>query len=422
MKFFEELEWRGLVFDTSHEEVKEKLNAGGMSFYAGYDPTARSLQIGNLLQVITQMRLQRAGHKPYVLVGGATGMIGDPSGKSDERNLLDTNELQNNIEAQKKQLERFLDFSGDNGAVLVNNADWTSGVGYLEFLRDVGKRFRLSEMLAKDSVKSRLSSDAGISYTEFSYQILQANDYRILNRDHNVTLQIGGSDQWGNITAGIDLTRKMNGNQVYAFVTPLVTDSNGKKFGKSEGGKAIYLDAEMTSPYQMYQYLMNSDDKMVISYLKFFSFKSKEEIETLEKQTEAEPHLRAAQKVLASEVTEMVHGPEGLEMAMRATQFFFGQKIENLDDREIADIFSEIPSVSIAKSELGKVAILDLLAQTPLFKSKGEARRSLQQKGVYLNNNQIEEQEMVINDQHLASPSALVIRKGKKSYCLVKFE
>jgi tyrosyl-tRNA synthetase len=421
MKFFEEMKWRGLVENTSHDEIEEQLNDKKISFYAGFDPTSRSLQIGNLMTVMTMKRLQLAGHTPYVLVGGATGMIGDPSGKSDERNLLSTDDLEKNVEALKDQLSRFLNFSGENAAVMVNNADWTAGISFLEFLRDVGKRFRLSEMLAKDSVKSRLNSDAGISYTEFSYQILQANDFRVLNKNHDVKLQIGGGDQWGNITAGIDLSRKMNGNQVFGLVTPLVLDASGQKFGKSVGGKTIYLDSEMTSPYQMYQYLMNSDDKNVVTYLKYFSFKSVEEIQNLEKETAEQPHLRTAQKALASEVVEMVHGKEALEMAIKATQFFFGQKIENLDDREIEDIFSEIPSVSLNLQDLGNIQILDLLAQTPLFKSKGEARRSLQQKGVYLNNNQIEELELTIGKEHLASPTSLVIRKGKKSYCLVRF-
>ncbi|MCP4913405.1 MAG: tyrosine--tRNA ligase [Oligoflexia bacterium] len=422
-KVSEDFIQRGLIENVSHEEIKEKLDGESLGFYCGYDPTAKSLQIGNLFAVVTMKRLQMAGHKPYVLVGGATGMIGDPSGKSDERNLLDSDTLQANIDGQRKQLERLLDFEGENAAVLVNNFDWMSGFSYLEFLRDVGKRFRLSEMLAKDSVKSRLNSDAGISYTEFSYQMLQAYDFAYLNKKHNVKLQIGGGDQWGNITAGIDLTRKLHSNQVYGMVIPLVTDSNGKKFGKSEGGKTIYLDPDMTSPYQMYQYLMNSDDQSVIQYLKYFTFLSLEEISQLEKVTAETPHLREAQKRLAKEVTEYVHGEEGLASALQATQFFFGGKIENISDKDVQSIFADVPSVEMNKSDLsGELNVLDMLAETPLFKSKGEARRSVTQKGVYINNNTIEGIDYIVTDKDLASESSLVVRKGKKNYCVITFK
>jgi tyrosyl-tRNA synthetase len=422
MKLSEDLKFRNIIDNVSNEEIYEKLDAGGMKFYVGYDPTASSLQIGNLFVVITMMRLQNAGHTPFALVGGATGMIGDPSGKSSERNLLDADTLTKNIAGQTKQLMHFLNFEGDNKAVVVNNFDWMNGFSYLEFLRDVGKRFRVSEMLAKDSVKSRLNSDAGISYTEFSYQILQAYDFCHLNKNHGVNLQLGGSDQWGNVTAGIDLTRKMNSNQVYGLMVPLVTDSNGNKFGKSEGGTAIYLCPDMTSPYQMYQYLLNSDDESVIKYLKYFTFLSHEEINNLEEKTKSEPHLRTAQKTLASEVVKLVHGEKGVESAARATSFFFGGTIENVSDEEVSSIFADVPALDLNRAELGNVAILDLLAQTPLFKSKGEARRSLQQKGIYLNNIQVADMDLVVNKESLASESSLVIRKGKKNYCVVRFK
>ena len=421
MNLVDDLKYRNIIDNTSHDELLDKLNEGGLKFYVGYDPTAKSLQIGNLFVVITMMRLQKAGHTPYVLVGGATGMIGDPSGKNSERNLLDQETLQSNINGQKAQLESFLEFSGSNAAVMVNNFDWMSGFGYLEFLRDVGKRFRLSEMMAKDSVKSRLNSDAGISYTEFSYQILQAYDFCHLNKTHGVKLQIGGSDQWGNMTAGIDLTRKMNSDQVYTMTVPLVTDSNGNKFGKSEGGATIYLDPDMTSPYKMYQYLLNSDDESVVKYLKYFTFLDHDTINALETKTKDEPHLREAQKTLASEVVKLVHGEKGLESATRATGFFFGGAIENVSDKEVASIFADVPALDLQASDLGTVSILDLLAQTPLFKSKGEARRSLQQKGVYINNHQVQEMEMVVTKDNLASETSLVIRKGKKNYCVVRF-
>jgi tyrosyl-tRNA synthetase len=423
-KLSAELRARGLVEISSHDEIDELIDGekGSLNFYVGFDPTSSSIQIGNFLGVVTMMRMQRAGHTPYILVGGATGMIGDPSGKSAERNLLDEETLHQNVEAIKTQLSKFLSFEGDNAAVVVNNLDWMSKFSFLDFLRIVGKRFRLTEMLAKDSVKSRLSSESGISYTEFSYQMLQAYDFAHLAKEHDVTLQMGGSDQWGNITAGIDLTRKMHGIQAYGLVTPLVTDANGKKFGKSEGGNTIYLDENVTSPYQMYQYLLNSDDKSVIDYLKYYTFKSLEEIADLEKQTIDEPHRRAAQKELALCVVEMAHGKSGVEAALRATSFFFGGTIENVSDAEVASIFADVPSVELERGTLETgYSVLDMLAATPLFKSKGEARRSVEQKGVYLNNLSISSVEMSVQLEHLASESSLVIRKGKKNYCVVKF-
>jgi tyrosyl-tRNA synthetase len=420
-----DLRARGLVEISSHDEIDALIDGekGPINFYVGFDPTSSSIQIGNFLGVVTMMRMQKAGHTPYILVGGATGMIGDPSGKSAERNLLDGDTLHKNVEAIKAQLSKFLSFEGDNAAVVVNNLDWMSKFTFLDFLRIVGKRFRLSDMLAKDSVKSRLSSESGISYTEFSYQMLQAYDFAHLCKEHKVTLQMGGSDQWGNITAGIDLARKMHSTQVYGLVTPLVTDSNGKKFGKSEGGNTIYLDGNVTSPYQMYQYLLNSDDKSVIDYLKFYTFKSLEEIAELEKQTADEPHKRVAQKQLAESVVEMAHGREGLDAALRATSFFFGGTIENVTDAEVSSIFSDVPSVEFTKEQLETgINILEVLAQTPLFKSKGEARRSVDQKGVYINNLSVESTDLSVTRENLASESSLVIRKGKKNYCVVKFQ
>ncbi len=421
MKLSEELKYRGLIENVSNEEIYEKLDNGKVKFYVGFDPTASSIQIGNFLSVVTMKRLQLAGHTPYILVGGATGMIGDPSGKSAERNLLDGDTLNQNVEAMKKQLSKFLNFEGDNGAVLVNNFDWIGKFSFLEFLRVVGKRFRLSEMLAKDSVKSRLNSEAGISYTEFSYQMIQSYDFAHLAEAHDVILQMGGGDQWGNITAGIDLARKMHSKQVYGAVTPLVTDSNGNKFGKSEGG-AIYIDPDKTSPYQMYQFLLNSDDSKVIQYLLYYTFLSVEEINELKEKMESEPHLRAAQKALAHEVVKFAHGEEGLEAAQRATSFFFGGTIENVTDKDVASIFADVPSVEVSKSELDAgINVLDLLALLPLFKSKGEARRSVGQKGVYLNNIQVEAEDKMVTRADLASESSLVFRKGKKNYCVVKF-
>lgn len=422
MNFYEELEARGLIADVSNPELKNVLNTQKISFYIGYDPTAKSLQIGNLFAIITMKRFQDAGHKPYVLLGGATGMIGDPSGKSTERVLLTEEVIHANIEAQKLQFKRILNFEGTNPATMVNNYDWMGKFSFLEFLRDVGKRFRISEMIAKESVKKRLESEVGLSFTEFCYQMLQAYDFRHLSKEHDIILQMGGGDQWGNITAGIDYTRKMDQKQVYGLVIPLVTDSNGNKFGKSEGGTAIYLDPEMTSPYQMYQYLLNSEDASVVRYLKYFTFLSLDEIATLEQKTVTEPHLREAQKVLAREVVTLVHGTNGFEAAMNATNIFFGQKIENLKDKDLINIFKDVPSIEVEKSTLeAGMPILDLLALTPLFASKGEARRSLDQKGVYLNNSSVEDNALVLNASHLASETCMVFRKGKKNYCVVKF-
>lgn len=422
MNFYQELEDRGLIADVSNPELKELLNTKKISFYIGYDPTAKSLQIGNLFAIITMKRFQNAGHKPYVLLGGATGMIGDPSGKSTERVLLTEEVIKENIEAQKKQFQKILKFDGENPAIMVNNYDWMGKFSFLEFLRDVGKKFRISEMIAKESVKKRLESEVGLSFTEFCYQMLQAYDFRHLSLNHDIILQMGGGDQWGNITAGIDYTRKMDGRQVYGLVIPLVTDSNGNKFGKSEGGTAIYLDPEMTSPYQMYQYLLNSEDASVVKYLKYFTFLSLDEIAALEAKTVNEPHLREAQKVLASEVVKLVHGEEGLNAALNATKIFFGEKITNLKDKDLTAIFKDVPSVELPRAELqAGIPLLDLLAKTPLFPSKSEARRSVEQKGVYLNNDTMPEMTTAINESHLASETCMVIRKGKKNYCVIKF-
>lgn len=423
MNFYQELVARGLIEATSSEELPDLLNTKKISFYIGYDPTAKSLQIGNLFALITMKRFQNAGHRPYVLIGGATGMIGDPSGKNSERVLLTEEVIQVNIEAQKKQFQRVLDFNcGENSAVMVNNYDWMGKFSFIEFLRDVGKRFRVTEMLAKESVKNRINSEVGISFTEFTYQMLQAYDFKFLAKEHNVVLQMGGGDQWGNITAGIDLTRKMDGKQVYGIVIPLVTDAHGNKFGKSEGGTAIYLDPEMTSPYQMYQYLLNSDDASVVKYLKYFTFLSLDEIALLEQKTISEPHLREAQKVLASEVVKIVHDEAGLQSALSATKIFFGEKIANLKDKDLMSIFRDVPSVELKREVLSAgLSLLELLAMTPLFGSKGEAKRSVEQKGVYLNNDSVTDMALILNEQNLASETCMVIRKGKKNYCVVKF-
>lgn len=412
---------RGLIALLSDEGVGDCFDREQVLFYAGYDPSGPSLQLGNLFAVVTMRRLQLAGHKPVVLLGGATGMIGDPSGKSTERNLLDEATIEQNLTSIRKQLERLLDFGpGKTQAVFVDNREWFKPFSFLEFLRDVGKRFRLGEMLAKDSVKRRLESPEGISFTEFSYQILQAYDFLHLYRTMGVKLQIGGCDQWGNITAGIDLVRRVENATVYGMVIPLVTDSQGNKFGKSEGG-AIYLDPQRTSPYQMYQYLLNSDDAKVIEYLFYFTFLGEEEIRELEKATATRPEERFAQKRLAEEVVSYVHGSEGLASALRATRIFFGETVENISEEELATIFADAPSITIGRDALSRgIPLYELLASSPLFSSKSEARRAIRQHGVYLNNRPVEDEGRIVTNADLPCRNALLLRKGKKNYCLVR--
>ena len=420
----DDLRARGIWEMASHEDLEILLNKEKLTFYVGFDPTSKSLQIGNLFVLMTMIRLQRAGHRPVALIGGATGMIGDPSGKSVERQFLSQETLSQYQEGLRAQLEKFLDFKGKkNGALLLNNYDWIHSFSFLQMLRDVGKCFRLNEMLAKDSVKSRLKTEEGLSYTEFSYQVLQSYDFAHLYQNYHCQLQLGATDQWGNITAGIDFTRKSLGSRVFGLVIPLVTDAQGNKFGKSQGAKTIYLDPEMTSPYEMYQFFLNCEDCVVGRYLRYYTFLSLEVIEGLERELGEQAHLRQAQKTLAGEVVGFVHGQEGLDMAERATQFFFGEKIENLSDREVEILFSHIPSTEISRSFLSGEGgdLLEMLAQTPLFESKGQARRSVQQKGVYLNNRVIEEIDFKVNSSCLASESALILRKGKKNYCVIKF-
>ncbi len=421
MNTLETLVERGIVDTVSDPGLAELFEKEMVSFYIGYDPSFKSLQLGNLFAIITMRRLQELGHRPVALVGGGTGAIGDPSGRSTERNLLDADQVQANVRAIRAQLERLIDFSdGKNAAVLVNNYDWLSSFNLLGFLRDVGRRFRVSEMLAKESVKRRMEAEDGISYTEFTYQILQAYDYLHLYQTLGVKLQCGGGDQWGNITAGIDLIRKVESAQVFGMVIPLVTDSKGMKFGKSLGG-AVYLDPDISSPYQMYQFLMNAEDVCVVDYLKYYTFLSLAEIRELAKEVEKRPEARTAQKTLASEVVKFVHGGAGLAAAGKATRIFFGEAIDNLKDSDLAGIFAGVPSIEIARDVLATgVNIVDLLAGVPLWKGKNDVRRSIEQRGAYLNNRPIESTDLKIDLSSLASPSAMVVRKGKKNYALIK--
>ncbi len=423
MQIFSELKNRGVIQTISDPILERLFNSESLSFFTGYDPTAKSLQLGNLFMIMTMKRLQLAGHRPIILVGGATGLIGDPAGKVSERVLLDSATVIANAQAIQKQLEHFLEFNdSSNGAILVNNMDWFKDFSLIEYMRTIGKYFRIGDMLAKDSVQSRLASESGMSLTEFTYQTLQAYDFCYLNQKFGVSLQIGGSDQWGNITAGIDYTRKVSGQQVYGMVIPLVTDANGQKFGKSVAG-SIYLDAELTSPYQLYQYLLNTDDAHVIQYLNYFTFLSLKAIQELEQKTIQTPAERWAQKILAESVTEFVHGQEGLAFAKRAAHVFFGGSLESVSAQELAALFKEVPSLQKSMHCLQEgIPILDFVSDQFLFKSKSDLRRAIQQQGVYLNNQVIPHAEYRVTQKDLLMGNMIVFRKGKKNYFLIRFE
>lgn len=424
-----ELQWRGLLQQTTDEAHLGKwLNEAPRTLYAGFDPTANSLHVGHLMAVMILRRFQKAGHRPIALVGGATGMIGDPSGKSQERNLLSVDALRANVSAMESQLRQFLNFdSGPNAAILLNNFDWMSGFTFLTFLRDVGKHFPVNVMLSKDSVKSRIArDDAGISYTEFSYMLLQAYDFAYLQQQHGCELQVGGSDQWGNITAGIDLARRMHGVQLFGMTCPLLTNSEGNKMGKTERG-AVWLSPDKTSPYQFYQYWVNVADADAGKCLRFLTELSRDEIEAIEAASAAEPHLRIGQKRLAEEVTRLVHGEAGLASAQRATQMFFeilgGAEITNLSDEQVSEIFADVPSKALARTQLegAGLNILDAFVEAGLAKSKGEARRTIDQGGAYLNNRRVDDVNRTITTSDLASETTIVLRSGKKKYALLQF-
>jgi tyrosyl-tRNA synthetase len=425
MTLLEELEARGLIHQqTNHEELSDRLRDDSISLYVGVDPTADSIHVGHLVAVLTLRRFQQHGHQPIVLIGGATGMIGDPSGRSEERQLITREELDHNIAGIREQLAGFIDFSDEEkGAQLVDNYEWTKDVSYIDWLRDVGKHFTINYMIAKESVRRRLEDrDQGISYTEFSYMLLQANDFYVLKRDHDCVLQIGGSDQWGNITAGVELIRRKGEGSAYGITFPLVTTSTGEKFGKS-AGNAIWLDPERTSPYQFYQYFVRSEDADVGKYLRYFSFRSLEEIDEILERHEEEPWKREAQKALAEELTELVHGQEGLDKALRATDVLFGGEIDGMNDAELGEIFADVPAATLKLDDLKQgYDIVDLLADAELCASKGKARRALDQGGIYINNERAEGQDVVLTDEDLASETIMVLRKGKRNYRLARFE
>ncbi|GAA4435428.1 tyrosine--tRNA ligase [Bremerella cremea] len=423
---YAELSWRGLINQTTGDDsFATWLNEQSRTVYAGFDPTAESLHVGHMLPLMLLRRFQAAGHKPIALVGGATGMIGDPSGKSAERNLLSVDQLRANVDAIKTQMHQFLDFDeAGSGAVLVNNFDWMQSFSYLDFLRDIGKNFPVNVMMAKDSVKGRLErDDAGLSYTEFSYMLLQAYDFVHLYDKLGCTLQIGGSDQWGNITAGIDLGRRMRSAQLFGMTCPLLTKSDGTKMGKTESG-AIWLSAERTSPYAFYQYWINVADEDAGKCLRFLTELEREEIESLDKARVDEPHKRESQKRLAEALTELVHGKAGVESAQRATEIFFGGEIDNLSDKQLIEIFADVPSQQLGRDRLaadGGLNIVDALVESGLCKSKGDARRTVSQGGAYVNNRRIEETDKMLGTTDLASETVMVLRSGKKKYALLRF-
>ncbi len=425
MSLFEEYRWRGMLQDAT-DGAEAAFADGVQTAYVGFDPTASSLHVGHLLPIMGLVHLQRAGHRPIALVGGGTGLIGDPSGKSGERKLLTRAKVAENAEAVRGQLEAFLDFEGvPNRARMLNNLEWLGGLSALDFLRDVGKHFPVNIMLRKESVRRRLEEEAsGLSYTEFSYLLLQAYDFYRLFEDHDCRVQLGGSDQWGNITGGIELIRRMTGERAYGAVFPLITTASGAKFGKTEEG-AVWLDPERTSPYRFYQYWLNVDDEDVGPYLRFFSLRSREEIEALEESVRDRPQEREGQEALASELTERVHGSAGLHGARAATRVLFGgEEIEGLEAAEIADIFSDVPSSRISREQLeGEgVGLVALLADAGVTSSRGEARRGVEQGGIYLNNRRVTDPRATVTADDAVEGRFLVLRRGKKNYHLVRVE
>jgi tyrosyl-tRNA synthetase len=421
---YTDLQWRQLIHQCTDEQfVPRWLREGNRTVYAGFDPTADSLHVGSLLPLMMLRRFQRAGHTPIALLGGATGMIGDPSGKSQERSLLGEETLRQNLSGVERQLRQFLDFEGAQSALLVNNLDWMGPSSYLHFLRDVGKNFPVNVMMAKDSVKSRLGrDDTGISYTEFSYMLIQAYDFVHLHREYGCQLQIGGSDQWGNITAGIDLARRMDGVQLYGLTCPLLTKSDGAKMGKTEEG-SVWLSGERTSPYRFYQYWINVADEDAGVCLRFLTELDQEQIDALDASRRTEPARRESQKHLADELTRLVHGPQGLQAAQRATRIFFGEAIEGYTDRMLADIFADVPSLELAGEQLAGegLPVVDAFPAAGLAKSKSEARRLISGGGAYVNNRRVDNVERRLTRQDLASETALVLRTGKKNYALLRF-
>ena len=427
--FIAELKWRGMLHDAmpgTEEHLLEKMR----SAYVGFDPTADSLHIGNLVPIMLLAHYQRCGHKPIALVGGATGMIGDPSGKSSERNLLDEKTLRHNQECVKNQLAHFLDFESDaeNAAILVNNYDWMKEFSFLDFIRDVGKHITVNYMMAKDSVKNRIGADSkdGMSFTEFTYQLVQGYDFLHLYKENDATLQMGGSDQWGNITTGTELIRRIGNGKGFAITCPLITKSDGSKFGKSEGGN-VWLDAKRTSPYKFYQYWLNTSDEDAEKYIKIFTFLEKETIESLIAEHKVTPHLRILQKRLGEEVTILVHGKENYENSIKASEILFGKStaedLKSLDEQTFLDVFDGVTQATISSAEIenGLDMIGALSAKTNFLKSNGEARRALKENAISVNKNKVKE-DFTITSEDLIANKYVLLQRGKKTYYLLVVE
>ena len=422
MTIIEDLQWRGLLADcTDLAALAKRLNEGPVTLYCGFDPTGDSLHVGHLVPQLLLRRFQLAGHHAITLAGGATGMVGDPSGKSAERNLLTPEQLTHNVAAIKVQLSHLLDFSASrNPAVLVNNADWTAPVSFLDFLRDIGKHFSVNVMLAKDSVKSRMEGDHGISYTEFSYQLLQAFDFYHLRRTNNCELQIGGSDQWGNITAGTDLIRKKLDATAWGWTFPLITKADGTKFGKTEGG-AVWLDPKRTSPYKFYQFFVNTEDAKVGEYLRKFTFLPRAEIEELESKHASNPGAREAHKALAREVTRVVHGQTALDAALKASEILFGAEIGDTPEETFRDVVGEVPTKILehARFSTGGIGLTDALVHAGLATSKGQARKDIEGGGIYVNNVRVAEATRALTAADLLFGKHVLLRKGKRTYAVI---
>ena len=423
--FVAELKWRGMLHDIM-PGTEEKLSEGMISGYIGFDPTADSLHVGHLVQIMTLIHFQKAGHKPYALVGGATGMVGDPSGKSQERNLLSEQALNHNVSCIAAQLAKFLDFgSAANAAVMVNNYDWFKDFSFLNFIRDVGKHITVNYMMAKDSVKKRLEGETGMSFTEFSYQLVQGYDFYYLWKNHQCLIQIGGSDQWGNIVTGTEFIRRKDAGTAFALTTQLIKKADGTKFGKSEGGN-IWLDPAQTSAYKFYQFWLNTSDEDAKSYIRIFTLLNQEAIVALEQEQIAAPHLRAIQKALANDITIRVHGEEALQTAIKTSEFLFGNGslafLQGQSAAQVLSVFEGLPHFTLSKQMLSAgIPIIELLAShTSIFPSKAEAKKMLQGGGVAINKEKIESEEMLVTNEHVINNEFIVIQKGKKNYFLIQ--
>lgn len=422
--FVEELRWRGMLHDImpgTEEQLSKEITSG----YIGFDPTADSMHVGHLVQIMTLIHFQRSGHKPVALVGGATGMVGDPSGKSDERNLLNEAELNHNVECLKKQLSGFLDFNSgsSNAAILVNNYDWFKEIRFLDFIRDVGKHITVNYMMAKDSVKKRLEGDTGMSFTEFSYQLVQGFDFYYLWKNHQCMLQMGGSDQWGNIVTGTEFIRRKASGTAFALTTQLIKKADGTKFGKTESG-SVWLDPKKTSPYKFYQFWLNTSDEDAKSYIRIFTLLDREEIESIEKEHEAAAHLRILQKAIAKDITIRVHGEQAYDMAIKTSEFLFGTGslafLENMDDAGVLDVFEGLAQYKITKSDLAQgINIVNLLAEhSSIFPSKAEAKKMIAGGGVSINKEKVNSVEDVYTTSALINNKFIVAQKGKKNFYL----